>query len=204
MSFKVGVIIFPGSNCVQETIDFFNFLECNVSSIFHKETNIPKLDLYVLPGGFSYGDYIRTGMLASKSPVMNQIEKYAKEGRKVLGICNGFQILCERKMLPGTLRKNKNLTFFCGWVNIFQDNLNTKYVLPVANGEGNYYHSNPEEVNVAYRYGYGHRNGSVDKIAGIYNNEGNILGMMPHPERAFKKYHSSKDGVKIVKQFIEK
>ena len=185
MSYNVGVIMFPGSNCVQETIDFFNFLECDVSSIFHKETNIPKLDLYILPGGFSYGDYIRTGMLSSKSPVMNEIEKHARQGSKVLGICNGFQILCERKMLPGTLRKNKNLTFICDIVRIRKIQTNKLYVLPMAHGEGNYYHSNPSEVNVAYRYVYD-INGSVENIAGIYNDEGNVLGIMPHPERAFK------------------
>ena len=203
MSYNVGVIMFPGSNCVQETIDFFNFLECDVSSIFHKETNIPQLDLYVLPGGFCYGAYIRTGMLSSKSPVMNEIERHARQGSKVLGICNGFQILCERKMLPGTLRKNKNLTFICDIVRIVKEGLERKYVLPIAHGEGNYYHSNPSEVNVAYRYSCD-INGSVENIAGIYNDEGNVLGMMPHPERAFKKYHSSEDGVKIIKEFIEK
>ena len=203
MSYNVGVIMFPGSNCVQETIDFFNFLECDVSSIFHKETNIPKLDLYVLPGGFSYGDYIRTGMLSSKSPVMNEIEKHARQGSKVLGICNGFQILCERKMLPGTLRKNKNLTFICDIVRIRNTQTNKLYVLPMAHGEGNYYHSNPSEVNVAYRYVYD-VNGSVENIAGIYNDEGNVLGIMPHPERAFKRYHHSEDGIEIVKQFMEK
>ena len=202
MSYNVGVIMFPGSNCVQETIDFFNFLECNVSSIFHKETNISKLDLYVLPGGFSYGDYIRTGMLSSKSPVMNEIEKHARQGSKVLGICNGFQILCERKMLPGTLRKNKNLTFICDIVRIRNTQTNRLYVLPMAHGEGNYYHSNPSEVNVAYRYVYD-INGSVENIAGIYNDEGNVLGIMPHPERAFKGYHHSEDGIEIVKQFME-
>lgn len=202
MSYNVGVIMFPGSNCVQETIDFFNFLECDVSSIFHKETNIPKLDLYVLPGGFSYGDYIRTGMLSSKSPVMNEIEKHARQGSKVLGICNGFQILCERKMLPGTLRKNKNLTFICDIVRIRNTQTNRLYVLPMAHGEGNYYHSNPSEVNVAYRYVYD-INGSVQNIAGIYNDEGNVLGIMPHPERAFKRYHHSEDGIEIVKQFME-
>ena len=202
MSYNVGVIMFPGSNCVQETIDFFNFLECNVSSIFHKETNIPKLDLYVLPGGFSYGDYIRTGMLSSKSPVMNEIEKHARQGSKVLGICNGFQILCERKMLPGTLRKNKNLTFICDIVRIRNTQTNRLYVLPMAHGEGNYYHSNPSEVNVAYRYVYD-INGSVENIAGIYNDEGNVLGIMPHPERAFKRYHHSEDGIEIVKKFME-
>ena len=202
MSYNVGVIMFPGSNCVQETIDFFNFLECDVSSIFHKETNIPKLDLYVLPGGFSYGDYIRTGMLSSKSPVMNEIEKHARQGSKVLGICNGFQILCERKMLPGTLRKNKNLTFICDIVRIRNTQTNRLYVLPMAHGEGNYYHSNPSEVNVAYRYVYD-INGSVENIAGIYNDEGNVLGIMPHPERAFKRYHHSEDGIEIVKKFME-
>ena len=202
MSYNVGVIMFPGSNCVQETIDFFNCLECDVSSIFHKETNIPKLDLYVLPGGFSYGDYIRTGMLSSKSPVMNEIEKHARQGSKVLGICNGFQILCERKMLSGTLRKNKNLTFICDIVRIRNTQTNRLYVLPMAHGEGNYYHSNPSEVNVAYRYVYD-INGSVQNIAGIYNDEGNVLGIMPHPERAFKRYHHSEDGIEIVKKFME-
>ena len=107
MSYNVGVIMFPGSNCVQETIDFFNFLECNVSSIFHKETNIPKLDLYVLPGGFSYGDYIRTGMLSSKSPVMNEIEKHARQGSKFLEFVMGFRFCVRDKCYQALLGKIK-------------------------------------------------------------------------------------------------
>lgn len=206
MSFKVGVIVFPGSNCVQETVDLFHYMKYEVVTIFHKESSLPELDLYVLPGGFSYGDYIRTGMLASKSLAMDEIEKYSKQGKKVLGICNGFQILCERKLLPGTFRINKNLTFYCGTVTIREEGIGakSKLLLPIANGEGNYYHPNPESVNVAFKYVHGNQNGSVNKIAGIYNDGGNILGIMPHPERAFKNYHESKDGMKVINSFMEK
>tara|TARA_B100001094_G_C18002789_1_gene706088 strand:- start:53 stop:670 length:618 start_codon:yes stop_codon:yes gene_type:complete len=204
--FKVGVVIFPGSNCDQETIKFLNtYEEFEVTTIWHKESNIPKLDMYVLPGGFSYGDYLRSGKLASLSPVMNDIEKYAKDGRKILGICNGFQILCERKILPGTLNRNDTLKFICREVELYDNHL--KYItVPIAHGDGQFYCNDKDHFNfeVAWRYKPPIPNGSLHAIAGIYNNEGNVLGLMPHPERAFEEYHKSKDGYKILNTFLSR
>lgn len=201
MNIKIGVLVFPGSNCVQETIDMFNYLNCKVTTIFHKESSLPKLDLYAIPGGFSYGDYIRTGMLASKSPVMNDLEKFSKEGRKIIGICNGFQILCERKILRGTLRQNINSSFICDNVAVKDVKINKTYTLPIAHGEGNYYYSDEQDPNIAFKY-MDDINGSIDRIAGVYNERGNVLGMMPHPERAFKKYHCSQDGIQLIRSFF--
>ena len=202
--YKVGVVIFPGSNCEQETIRFLKtYKEFEVSTIWHKETSVPKLDMYVLPGGFSYGDYLRAGILASLSPVMNDIEKYANDGRKVLGICNGFQILCERKILTGTLRKNIRSKFICKNVMLYDDHL-TRFTVPIAHGEGRYYNEDFFSFEVAYRYSPPNDNGSLHAIAGIYNNKFNVLGMMPHPERAYEEHHESQDGYKIMNRFLEK
>ena len=202
--YKVGVVIFPGSNCEQETIRFLKtYKEFEVSTIWHKESSVPKLDMYVLPGGFSYGDYLRAGILASFSPVMNDIEKYANDGRKVLGICNGFQILCERKILTGTLRKNIKSKFICKHVDLYDDHLN-RFNVPIAHGDGRYYNEDFYSFEVAYRYSPPIENGSLHGIAGIYNNNFNVLGMMPHPERAFEDHHKTKDGYKIMNRFLEK
>lgn len=202
--YKVGVVIFPGSNCEQETIRFLQtYKEFEVSTIWHKETSVPKLDMYVLPGGFSYGDYLRAGILGSLSPVMNDIEKYANDGRKVLGICNGFQILCERKILSGVLRKNINSRFICKNVMLYDNHL-TKFTVPIAHGEGRYYNEDFYSFEVAYRYSPPNDNGSLHAIAGIYNNKFNVLGMMPHPERAYEEHHESQDGYKIMNRFLEK
>ncbi|NDB80244.1 phosphoribosylformylglycinamidine synthase subunit PurQ [archaeon] len=202
--YKVGVVIFPGSNCEQETIRFLQtYKEFEVSTIWHKETSVPKLDMYVLPGGFSYGDYLRAGILGSLSPVMNDIEKYANDGRKVLGICNGFQILCERKILSGVLRKNINSRFICKNVMLYDNHL-TRFTVPIAHGEGRYYNEDFYSFEVAYRYSPPNDNGSLHAIAGIYNNKFNVLGMMPHPERAYEEHHESQDGYKIMNRFLEK
>lgn len=157
--------------------------------VWHKETTLPNVDLYVLPGGFSYGDYLRAGALAPLSPIMKELKKTDK---KILGICNGFQILCEAGLLPGTLRINKTQKFICKPVTICRGS--TYYMIPVAHAEGNYYHPHPAEVNVAFSY-TNDINGSINKIAGVANN--NVLGMMPHPERAFESYHCSQDGLNI-------
>lgn len=207
--YKVGVIIFPGSNCVAETVQFlqqypkrWEFSQSiTISNIWHKEPRFRNHDMFILPGGFSYGDYLRPGKLASMSPALDRIVEYAEQGTKILGICNGFQILCEMGLLPGTLRCNNNLQFICKDTTIYHDE--QEFSIPVAHGAGNYYHPKPYLVNVAYRY-RNNPNGSADSIAGIYNTQGNILGMMPHPERAFKSYHRSQDGYKIFTNFITK
>ena len=196
MTFKVGVVIFPGSNCDAETVRLFEHMKIPVQRIWHKDP-VPELDMYVLPGGFSYGDYMRAGALATYSPVMREIKKYADDGRKVLGICNGFQILCEAKILPGTLMRNDGNSFYCGWMMI-RDHSQNSYYVPLANKDGKYYVEH--DVNIAYQYAQFAELGI--EIAGVYNDKGNVLGMMPHPERAFELHHTSDDGIKIINNFI--
>lgn len=198
--YTIGLVIFPGSNCDNETYDFLrSYKGLKINKIWHKDTNIQQHDMYVLPGGFSYGDYLRPGKLATFSPALVDIKKHVQSSQsKIIGICNGFQILCELGLLPGTLRKNENCRFVCKTVSIY-DTQET-YSVPIAHGEGNYYNTHPESLNVAYRY-TDNPNGSTDSIAGLYNWSGNVLGMMPHPERAFKPYHSSQDGFKIFDNF---
>jgi len=164
--------------------------------VWHKETTIPDADLYVLPGGFSYGDYLRVGALANLSPIMKEIKRVAKEGQKILGICNGFQILCEAGLLPGTLRINRTQKFICKPVTIYRGY--DRYNIPIAHAEGNYYHPHPAKVGIAFTYA-DDVNGSTNYIAGVANN--NVLGMMPHPERAFESYHCSQDGYEVLENF---
>ena len=154
---------------------------------------MPDVDLYVLPGGFSYGDYLRAGALAPLSPVMKELKK---TDRKILGICNGFQILCEAGLLPGTLRINKTQKFICKPVTVCQGS--TYYIIPIAHAEGNYYHPNPSKINIKFTYTED-INGSTNHIAGVAHK--NVLGMMPHPERAFETYHCSQDGIKILENY---
>ena len=191
------IVEFPGSNCVAETQRFLD----DPTMVWHTETELPDGDLYVLPGGFSYGDYMRGGALAGLSPIIASLKQKAIQGKKILGICNGFQILCEIGLLPGTLRKNQSGLFVCEAQTVYDDN--NDYVLPIAHGEGNYYHPNPSVVNVALRYKFSNPNGSVDNIAGIYNNTKNVMGLMPHPERAFETFHITQDGFKLLDNFME-
>ena len=200
---KTAIIIFPGSNCDNETERFL--YKCTGIApirVWHKETKLPNVDMYVLPGGFSYGDYLRAGALANLSPIVKELKK---TDRKILGICNGFQVLCEAGLLPGTLRINKTEKFICKPMDIITWPVHHQRKIPIAHAEGNYYHPNPaklvEEQKVAYTY-YGYENnpnGSTRGICGIRNN--NVLGMMPHPERAFESYHCSQDGFKILEDF---
>ena len=200
---KTAIIIFPGSNCDNETERFL--YKCTGIApirVWHKETKLPNVDMYVLPGGFSYGNYLRAGALANLSPIVKELKK---TDRKILGICNGFQILCEAGLLPGTLRINSTEKFICKPMDIITWPVHNQRRIPIAHAEGNYYHPNPaklvEEQKVAYTY-YGYENnpnGSTRGICGIRNN--NVLGMMPHPERAFESYHCSQDGFKILEDF---
>ena len=169
--------------------------------VWHKESVLPDVDLYVLPGGFSYGDYLRVGALSAFSPIMKDIKRVASEGCRILGICNGFQILCEVGLLPGTLRINRTQNFICKPVTIQRES--NSYIIPIAHSEGNYYHSDSIKVNVAYTYTED-INGSMDNIAGVFNYRMNVLGMMPHPERAFESYHCSQDGFGILEDFYGK
>ena len=194
---KTVIIIFPGSNCDNEMERFlYKFSGVKPILVWHKETTIPDADLYVIPGGFSYGDYLRVGALANLSPVMKEIKRVAKEGQKILGICNGFQILCEAGLLPGTLRINRTQKFICKPVTICRGY--DRYNIPIAHAEGNYYHPNPSKINIEFTYTED-INGSTNHIAGVAHN--NVLGMMPHPERAFEAYHCSQDGIKILENY---
>ena len=191
---KTAIIIFPGSNCDNEMERFlYNYTGINPIRVWHKETQLPDVDLYVLPGGFSYGDYLRAGALAPLSPIMKELKK---TDRKILGICNGFQILCEAGLLPGTLRINQTQKFICMPVTVID--MHNIYTIPVAHAEGNYYHPDPSKINIEFTYTE-NINGSIHRIAGV--SYANVLGMMPHPERAFETYHCSQDGIKILEKF---
>lgn len=216
---KWGVVVFPGSNCDHDCYWVLkHILSQEVSYIWHKESQIEGYDCIILPGGFSYGDYLRTGAIARFSKVMLGIEKFANQGGLILGICNGFQILLEAGFLPGAMLRNKNLNFICKYVTIRVENEKTPFTnltsqnrvlnIPIAHMEGNYYTDKDtlEELNrnnqVIFRYSTidgrcsdeVNPNGSIDNIAGICNREGNILGMMPHPERCVEKRLGSEDG----------
>lgn len=197
---RVGIIVFPGSNCdrdMQHVLsDVFGFdAEC----FWHADAIPESLDAIMLPGGFSYGDRLRSGIIAAHSPAMTHVKKMAGSGIPILGVCNGFQILVEAKMLPGALLENPSLGFMCRWVDIIVESDRTPFTrgldpgsripIPVANGEGRYYaddatlESMTENGQIVFRYA-SDVNGSSRNIAGISNEEGNVVGMMPHPERA--------------------
>ena len=216
---KFGVVVFPGSNCDR---DMYNALvhdlkqECTM--LWHKDSDISSFtteDCIVLPGGFSYGDYLRTGDIARFSPIMQSIIEFAKNGGKVLGVCNGFQILCESHLLPGALLRNNNQQYICK--NLFiKDVENEVYKIPIAHGEGRYYANEEtlkklEENNqILFRYcnengevlPEANPNGSLVNIAGICNEKGNVIGMMPHPERACSPLLGNTDGRKIFNKLF--
>lgn len=197
---KVGVVVFPGSNCDR---DMYHVL----SDVFHFDTQyfwhdkgLPKnIDAIILPGGFSYGDRLRAGVIAAHSPIISDVQKLAEKGIPVLGVCNGFQILVESGLLPGVLLKNESLNFMCEWTELIVENnktpftnklkLNQKIPIPIANGEGRYYADDDtlkklkKKNQIVFRYGQV-VNGSSNRIAGVCNQAGNVVGMMPHPERA--------------------
>jgi phosphoribosylformylglycinamidine synthase len=215
---KSTVIVFPGSNCDRDISVALNKFQIKNSMLWHNESLLPKTDLVVLPGGFSFGDYLRTGCIASKSPIINDVIKHAKKGGLILGICNGFQILIEIGLLPGTLVRNKKLRFIAKNIHLKVTNTNnsfcTKYEkkkiikLPIAHNEGNYFAKenlvNELEQKNLIAFKYCDENGTVDinsnpngssnNIAGILNFQKNILGMMPHPERLIDPFLSGEDG----------
>ena len=223
---KSSVIVFPGSNCDRDIDVALKKFKIKNQMIWHADANLPKCDLIVLPGGFSYGDYLRTGCIASKSPIINEVIKHAKKGGLVLGICNGFQILIEIGLLPGTLLRNKKLKFLSK--NIFLKVINVKnyfcknyksknvIILPIAHNEGNYFANsdvlkNLEDSNlIAFKYcdnkgeinEESNPNGSSNNIAGILNDKKNILGMMPHPERLIEPILSGDDGSLLFKSLL--
>lgn len=216
---KFGVVIFPGSNCDHDTYHVISkVIGQPVEFIWHKETDVERFDAIILPGGFSYGDYLRSGAIARFSPVMKSVVEFANNGGYVLGICNGFQILCESGLLPGALLRNRDLKFICEHVNVRVEQTNTVFTaayqsgqvlsLPIAHGEGNYFCDETTlaeletEGRVVFRYSTAdgqitdeaNPNGSLRNIAGICNRERNVLGLMPHPERAAESMLGCKDG----------
>jgi len=222
---KFAVIVFPGSNC---DVDMFHAVKDElgeeVEYVWHDQESLEGFDGVLLPGGFSYGDYLRSGAIARFSNVMPEVIRLAKEGKPVLGVCNGFQILLEAGLLPGAMRRNDSLKFICKPINLKVANNETIFTsgyeqdevisIPVAHGEGNYYCDEAtlqqlkDNNQIAFRYATENPNGSLEDIAGITNERGNVLGMMPHPERAVDSLLGSADGLKmfqsIVKQWREK
>ncbi|MBM3417762.1 MAG: phosphoribosylformylglycinamidine synthase subunit PurQ [Bacteroidetes bacterium] len=224
---KFGVVSFPGSNCDQDMIYILRDIlgQC-VVSLWHKDTNLKGADMVVLPGGFSYGDYLRSGSLAKFSPIMNEVISHSKKGGFVLGICNGFQILTESGLLDGTLLHNNSQRFICKnvWVkpisktSAITKGLSTtaKYKIPIAHGEGRYFapdkvlHELEENEQVLFRYVdkegvsslEANPNGSLNNIAGITNKNKNVFGMMPHPERAADINLNNTDGISIFESIL--
>ena len=224
---KSSVIVFPGSNCDRDIAVALEKFQIKNQMVWHNETILPKSDLVVLPGGFSYGDYLRTGCIAAKSLIINDVIKHAKKGGLILGICNGFQILIEAGLLPGVLLRNKKLRFLSKNVflkvvnieNLFCSMFKKKNVieLPIAHNEGNYFADNKILQNlennnlIAFKYcdekgninKDSNPNGSSNNIAGIFNSNKNILGMMPHPERLIDPILSGEDGSMIFESLLK-
>ncbi|MBZ9535859.1 phosphoribosylformylglycinamidine synthase subunit PurQ [Cytobacillus oceanisediminis] len=216
---KFAVIVFPGSNC---DVDMFHAVKDelgeNVEYVWHDTDSLEGFDGILLPGGFSYGDYLRTGAIARFSNVMKEVVKAAEAGKPVLGVCNGFQILLEAGLLPGAMRRNESLKFICKPVELKVTNNNSMFsseykeneviTVPIAHGEGNYYCD--EETlaklkannQIVFTYNGTNPNGSLENIAGIMNEKGNVLGMMPHPERAVDELLGGADGLKIFKSIV--
>ncbi len=225
---RFGVVVFPGSNCDRDVHDVVTrIMGQEVVFLWHKDRDLQGVDAVVLPGGFSYGDYLRTGAMARFSPIMEEVVRFAQKGGAVLGICNGFQILLELGLLPGAMLRNKSLHFICKFVNIRVENDSTRFTsqceagetlkIPIAHNEGNYY-IDPDGLaelegngQVVFRYASPagevserfNPNGSLHNIAGIVNKKGNVLGLMPHPERASESLLGSEDGKKIFGSLIE-
>jgi phosphoribosylformylglycinamidine synthase len=225
---KFGVVIFPGSNCDYDT--FFvlkNGLRQETVFLWHKDHDLRGVDCVVLPGGFSYGDYLRSGAIARFSPLMQEVREFADRGGLVLGICNGFQVLLELGLLPGAMLRNKNLKFLCQYVHLRVDNPETRFTrrtrrgqvlrIPIAHFDGHYF-SPPEALRdleehgqVVFRYvdekgeptEAANVNGSAASIAGLINRRGNVLGMMPHPERASEALLGSEDGRLIFESLVQ-
>jgi len=221
---KVAILQFPGTNCDLDTKYAFEKLGCESIIVWHKEEKLPEnIDLVVIAGGFSYGDYLRAGAIAKFSPIMKAVKEFADNGGKVLGICNGFQILTEAGLLPGALKRNINLHFISKFQTLKVENNNNDFLreckeddilnIPIAHADGNYYIDedgykeleNNGQILLRYCDEKGNRvvvNGSVGSIAGICNREKNVFGLMPHPERALENILGSIDGVKMLQGFL--
>ena len=225
---KFGVVVFPGSNCDHDAYYALGqVLHQPVEFLWHQSEQVSGFDAIILPGGFSYGDYLRTGAIARFSPVMRAVEKFARAGGLVLGICNGFQILCEAGLLPGVLQRNAGLRFACRQVHIRVETADTPFTgaaspgqvlkIPIAHGEGNYFcdvatlAELESNHRIVFQYttpdgreeAAANPNGSLANIAGICNRERNVLGLMPHPERAVESALDSADGLIIFRSMVE-
>ncbi len=224
---KCGVITFPGSNCDQDLIySLGENLNKEVVSIWHKDTDLQGVDLVLLPGGFSYGDYLRSGAIARFSPIMKEVISHANKGKYVLGICNGFQMLTEAGLLEGALLRNQSMNFICKniWIKPISRShpwtipiQNQSFHIPIAHAEGNYFclpdqlQALTEEDRILFQYSHANGevspsanpNGSLNNIAGICNNQGNVIGMMPHPERATDPILGNTDGKRLFEALFE-
>ena len=216
---KACVIVFPASNCDRDMkVALEAATGSSVDMVWHRETDLSGYDLVTVPGGFSYGDYLRCGAMAARSPIMNEVVKHANRGGHVLGVCNGFQILCESGLLPGVLMRNENLKFICKDVELTVERNDTAFTngydvgqtvtFPAAHHDGNYF-ANAEtlkrvegEGQVAFRY-VNNPNGSADDIAGVYNSGGNVLGLMPHPERIVEPLLGGLDGKPMFDSLVK-
>ncbi|MBI3859766.1 MAG: phosphoribosylformylglycinamidine synthase I [Thaumarchaeota archaeon] len=226
----MAVVRFPGSNCDLDAVQALRMIKgVNADLLWHEERSISDYDAVVLPGGFSFGDYLRGGAIAAKSPAMERVSKVASSGRPVLGICNGFQVLIEAGLLPGALLRNTSLRFVCRWVSVRVENTHTSFTrglrkgqrlrLPIAHNEGRFYASPSilnrlkDEGQAVFRYCDEHGRvsdaanptGTIDNIAGVCNREGNVMGLMPHPERASEPILSpdgSADGALLFESLI--
>lgn len=225
---KAAVLVFPGSNCDTDCFHALkDVMKMSVEYVWHKESSLPDVDLVIIPGGFSYGDYLRTGAIARFSPVIESVKGHIDKGKSVIGICNGFQILLEAGFLPGAMLRNQSLAFLCKHVSLRVENAQTRFTnqmktgellsIPIAHGEGNYYCDDQtlqkleDNGQVLFRYASesgdvnddSNPNGSRNNIAGIINDKGNVLGMMPHPERASEQILGSLCGKKIWDSVLE-
>lgn len=216
---KVGIVVFPGSNCDHDAYNVFkNILNTDTEFLWHKEGSTGDRNIIVLPGGFSYGDYLRCGAIAGQSNVIREVVRFAGNGGIVIGICNGFQVMCETGLLPGVLMRNENIKFICRTVTLKVENnksiftslygIKEEIKIPVAHGEGNYYCDDETLTGlignnqILFTY-TDNPNGSVHNIAGIQNIKRNVLGLMPHPERASDEILGSKDGRRLFESVIE-
>ena len=228
MSITFGVIVFPGSNCDHDAYHVAkHVVEQKARFIWHKEATLGDVDVVIVPGGFSYGDYLRAGAIARFSPIMQDVVRFAGEGGLVLGICNGFQVLCEMGLLPGALQRNESLRFACKWTHLRTEATDTPFTnvleegqvieVPIAHGEGNYF-AEPDVLDrleahrqVVFRYSdasgnltpEANPNGSARHIAGIVNEGRNVMGMMPHPERCAESVLGTDEGVLIFRSLIQ-
>lgn len=216
---RAGVVVFPGSNCDHDVYNVLkNIMNVNTIFLWHKSSNLENSNVIILPGGFSFGDYLRCGAIAKFSPIMNEVIRFANKGGIVLGICNGFQVLCETGLLPGALLRNEDLKFICKTVTLKVENnksiftseyrIKQEIKIPVAHGEGNYFCNDDTLTGlignnqILFRY-VDNPNGSRDDIAGIQNLNRNVLGLMPHPERASDEILGNSEGRKLFQSVIE-